>query len=133
MELARQALVVDPGKVLDIRGTAFEQGVELAGPDHAEAKLGRKARRLEHDAYSLERDQLADEQHREWFLRPPPGREEALLRSDEAHVDGSVGELCEEPGLRVGVGNDEIGGAERATVDELEHACDRRAGAKTCA
>ena len=39
--------------------------------------------------------------------------------------------MREEPGLRIGVGNDEIGRVERATVDGLEHACNRRTGAKT--
>ena len=77
----------------------------------------------------MQRDQLADEEARERLVRCPARPEQPLLRADEA--DGEVvttRQLLEEACVRVGVGDDEVGGAKRMAVDTLQCTCRQRAG-----
>ena len=71
----------------------------------------------------MERDQLADEEDAERLVGPPAGVEEAVLGADEAHAHArarDLPELGEEVGVRLGVGDDEVGLAERPPVDRGE-------------
>ncbi len=74
----------------------------------------------------MQGDQLADEQRVERGARLPARAEEPVLGADEAdsHAVGRETELVpEEPRVLLGVGHDEVGSPEGATVDELQHAC----------
>src|SRR5437588_372263 len=77
------------------------------------------------------RDQLADEEARPRLGRTPPRPEEPILRADEADLDPlglEIGERGEELGVRLRVGDDEVGAAERGAVEREEGACRERAG-----
>ena len=79
----------------------------------------------------MERDQLADEEDVERFRGMPSGPEQRLVGADEGNGDTLVREaesLPEEVGVRRGVGDDEVGAAERAVVDAAEDARRRGAG-----
>ena len=133
MELARQLLVLDPGRPLDVRGPRGETRLELAAPDHPERDLRCEARRLQHRVEAVKGDQLADEQGGERLPPLPAGLEDPLLRADEAdrHLPvrepGPPGEVV---GVRLGVGDDEIGRAQRVAVHRRQRASGQRAGAE---
>jgi hypothetical protein len=71
----------------------------------------------------VERDQLADEQCRERLARPPTRPEDPLFGADVADGDSArwdAAELGEKLRVRLRVGDDEVGGAERTPVDRRE-------------
>ena len=111
----------------------MEQRVELAAPNETDGELRRRAGRCEDRLDAVQWDQLADKQAREGLARSPAGPEEALLGADEADVEPlarEVGEPCEVRRVGPGVGDDEVGRAERAPVDRGERACREGAGTK---
>ena len=110
-------------------GPRVEKPVELPAADDAERELGREPRRLEDRLQPVQRDQLADEERVREGLGGTSRAEDALLRADEADLDPlAVGELREEAGVLLRVGDDDVGGAKRAAVDERERAARKRAG-----
>ena len=120
MELVRQPLVVDPGDPLDVRRRTGEEPLELAAADDPEAELGGKPGCGEDRLQSVQRDQLADEEAGEGLGPLPAGPEEALLGSDEADLDPPRAQLAEERRMRLGVDDDEIGGAKCVAVESGE-------------
>ena len=68
----------------------------------------------------MQRDQLADEEARERLVRCPARPEQPLLRADEADGEalrGERGKLGQEVGLRLRVGDHEIGPPQRRAVE----------------
>src|SRR5205823_12433645 len=82
VELAREALVVDPREVLDIRRRPPKQRAELTGADDLEAHVRREAGGLEDSREPEQRDQLAHEECLEGLLGFPARCEDALLGAD---------------------------------------------------
>src|SRR5262249_30376395 len=123
-ELVRQALVLHPRYVLDVRRPVIQERLELSRPDDLEAQIGREAGRFQHGFEPVQRDQLADEERLERPCRFPAGREDPLFGADEADLDsatGDPGKVSEKVGARFGVGDDEIRRAECVSVDDTEH------------
>jgi len=117
--------------VLDVRRPSREQAFELAAADQTEIDLRSLPRRLEDRLHPLQRDQLADEERDEAVRRRPARLEEPVLRADEGN--GHVGEPCEtgeEPRVRCGIRDDNVGGAKCAAVDGFEDARCKRARAE---
>ena len=129
MELPRQPLVVHPRYVLDIGRPLPKQRLELTATDDLEAQVGGEPGRLEHRRQPVQRDQLADEERLEGLLGLPAGAEDPLLGADEADLDffrREASELGQKRCVRLGVGDDEVGRAERVAVDRLERASGKR-------
>ena len=64
---------------------------------------------------------------------PPPRPEKPLLGADEADCDPRAREArerSEELGVRLGVGDDEVGGAKRGSIESEQGACRNRPGSK---
>jgi hypothetical protein len=116
--------------VLDVGRAGFEQRGELAVAHDAERHLGDERRRRQDRLQAVERDELADEQDAERLRRMPAGPEERLVRAHERDRD-TLGEQPErvpkERGVRLGVRDDEVGGAKGACVDRPQHGACRRA------
>ena len=130
-ELAGELFVVDPAHPLDVRRSLGEQVLELAAADEAQGQLWGGARCPEDRLHAVQRDQLPDEEARERLARRPAGPEEPLLGADEAdlHVGGAEAcELGEVVCVRAGIGDDEVGGAERVPVDRRERPRRERVG-----
>ncbi len=111
--------------MLDVVRPAVEERVELAVTDDAERDVGEQRGRGEDRVEPVERDQLADEEDVERLGRMPSRPEERLLRADERNLDALLAEAegpPKERGVRLRVRHDEVGGAEGAAVDELQHA-----------
>ena len=97
VQLFRQALVLDPGHVLDVRRAVLRAAASSwPEPTTRNAELGRESRGGEDRLESVERDQLADEEAGERLARRPAGPEDALLGADEADGDA----VRVEPGER---------------------------------
>ena len=131
MELAREALVLDPRDPLDVRGPLVDERLELAAADEPKRQLGERACGREHRLETVQRDQLADEQHGERLRRRPAGAEDPLLRADEGNLDllaRQPAELGQVVGVRARVGDHEIGPSERMPVDARKRTCGDRAG-----
>ena len=110
----------------DVRRPVLEHRPELAAPDQPERNVARLTRGGDDRVHTLQRDQLADEQRSERLSGVPGRAEEPVLGADEADGDVAAGELREEARVRLGVGDDEIGGTERVPVDALERARRKR-------
>src|SRR5262249_41991790 len=78
MELAREALVLHPGHVLDVRRGAVEFTLELSAADDSKRDLRCESRRGEDGLDPVERDQLADEERVEGSRRLRPRLEQSL-------------------------------------------------------
>ncbi len=110
----------------------MEEPVELARPGDPEGDVGHQAGRGEDDLDSVQWDELPDEECVEGTRGRGAGCEEPVVGADEAdgHPVGSQPEpLGKERGLRLRIGNDEVGGAECVAVDRGE----RRRGAAAVA
>src|SRR5438876_1777854 len=130
MQLAPQLLVGDPRHPLDVGRPVGEQRLELAAPDDPERDLGREPRGGEDRLHAVERDELADEEAGPGLGRAPSRPEEPVLGADEADLDPrrrEAGERGEEVRVRLRVGDDQVGRAERGAVEGEERA--RRDGA----
>jgi len=86
MQLARKLLVFDPADPVDVGGQVGKQRLELPAADDPEREVRRSAGCGKDRLDALERDQLADEQAGERFVRSPARLEETLLGSDEADL-----------------------------------------------
>ena len=98
---------------------------------------GASARRGEDRLEAVERDQLADEERVKRRLGLPPGRRRAgprRRRSRPRPRSAREAELlAEERGVRLGVGDDDIGAAKRSPVDEVDDAGAGRAAPEAAA
>ena len=133
LDLAGEALVLDPRHPFDIGGPPVEEGLELAAADDAERDLGNERGRREDRLEAVERDQLADEEGVKGRLGLPAGPEQAVLGADEADLHPVRREaelLAEEPAVGLGVGDDDVRPPERATVDAADDARGGRAAAE---
>src|SRR5204863_6720701 len=97
------------------------------------AKLRRAARGFEDDVGALKWNELADEDRGEGVTWFPARREHVVLCADETDLDRSVRQLREEPGLRIGVRDDDIGARKRMPVDALEDSRGHGPRLETCA
>ena len=116
--------------MLDVRRAPVEELAELALADHAEGDVGRERGGREDRLEPVQGNQLPDEERVKRLGRVPAGAEQRLVRPDERDGDVVLLEAerpAEERRVRLGVGDDEIGAAERPVVDRAQHPCRGRA------
>jgi len=107
---------------------------ELPRPDDRDFELRSQRRGGEDRLEPVQGDQLADEQ--EVVAWRPRRVEDPLLRADEADGEAAprqMRELGEVRCIRFGVGNDDVGCAQRGPVDPLEQPCSDGAGSEAAA
>ena len=131
LDLARAVLVVDPRDPLDVWRAVVEELLELAAADDAKRDLGREARPRRGSSRAREAGSACRRTARGTGVSGcQPGRKSrssAPTKQTSTRPRASPNSLAEERGVRLGVGDDEIGAPKRPPVDEVDDAGTRRA------